>query len=200
MWFSRLSGIAFGNQIKDLNRTGRTLPPPPRALINKIHMPPILLECKNCGKVFPSGISVGQGSSVTLMGNKSRCPHCDSMESIPDGIFKATFEGFIRILQTSQDPLREAQELLESLRKSKSAADLEAIKQSPKFSKFSAWIPNTPEKIAAYIAIIYTVVSLLTQKPDVHIEYQTFVNQYNATLNIITVPNQNIDPGISTTP
>jgi len=163
-------------------------------------MPQIILKCKNCEKVFPSGIEITAGSSATLIGNMSRCRYCGSMENIPDGTFKATVEGFIQILKTSHDPLKEARELLESLQKSKSANDLETIKQSAKFSKFEAWIPNTPEKIAAYIAIVYTAVSLLTQKPDTHIEYNTFINKYNETINIMVVQNQQSDPSASVTP
>lgn len=137
---------------------------------------------------------MGVGSSATFIGNKSRCRYCGSMENIPDGTFKATVKGFIQILQTSQDPLKEARELLKRLQESKSKADLEAIRQSPKLSKFSAWIPNTPEKIVAYIAIVHTVVSILTQKPNVKIEYNTFVNEYNETINVAFPQKQEADP------
>lgn len=148
-------------------------------------MPNLLMECKICGKIFSSGIFMPSGSSATFIGNKSRCPSCGSMENIPDGTFKATVEGFIKILEQSPNSLDRAKELLEVLEKSKSSSDLVEIKKSSKFSDFKKWLPDSPEKIAAYIAIIYTIIQLLIQKPDIHIEYNDFfISQYNQVINI----------------
>ncbi len=143
------------------------------------------MECKNCGKIFSSGIFMAPGSSATFIGNKSQCPFCGSMENIPDGTFKATVEGFVKILEQSQNPLNRAKELLEALEKSKGSGDLAEIKKSSKFSEFKKWLPDSPEKIAAYIAIIYTIIQLLMQKPNIHIEYNDFfISQYNQVINI----------------
>jgi len=148
-------------------------------------MPKLLIECKNCGKIFPSGIFMAPGSSATFIGNKSQCPFCGSMENIPDGTFRATVEGFVEILEQSKNPLDKAKELLEALEKIKGSSDLAEIKKSSKFSEFKKWLPDSPEKIATYIAIIYTIIQLLTQKPDVHIEYNDFfISQYNQVINI----------------
>jgi len=147
-------------------------------------MPQIFLQCKACDRIFSSGISMGSGSSATFIGNKSRCPHCGSWESISDGTFKATVDGFIEILKGSENPLNDAKALLEVLEKSKISGDLKEIKESSRFSRFHKWIPDSPGKIAAYVAIVYTIVQLLTQKPDINIEYNTFVKQYNQTINL----------------
>ena len=147
-------------------------------------MPKLLMECKNCGKIFSSGIFMAPGSSATFLGNKSQCPFCGSMENIPDGTFRATVEGFVEILEQSKNPLDKAKELLEALEKSKSSDDLAEIKKLSKFSEFKKWLPDSPEKIAAYIAIIYTIVQLLIQKPNIRIEYNDFINQYNQVINI----------------
>ena len=147
-------------------------------------MPLILMQCTNCSRIFSSGINLGIGATAILSGNVSRCPFCGSVENIPDGTFRATVEGFIEILEGSENPLSKAKELLNVLEKSKSSDDLAEIKKSSKFSKFEKWIPNTPEKIAAYIAIVYTVIQLLTQNPNIHIEYNNFINQYNQVINI----------------
>ena len=147
-------------------------------------MPKLLMQCKNCGKIFPSGIFMTPDSSATFISNKSQCPFCGSMENIPDGTFRATVEGFVEILKQSKNPLNKAKELLEALEKSKNSDDLVEIKELSKFSEFKKWLPDTPEKIVAYISIICTIIQLLTQKPNIHIEYNDFVNQYNQVINI----------------
>ena len=143
-----------------------------------------MLQCKNCWKIFSSGINLGSGSTVTLKGNKSQCPYCGSLENIPDGTFRGTVEGIVKILEQSENPLRKAGELLDVLEKAKRQADLEKIKSSSKFSVFKKWLPDSPEKIAAYIAIIYTIIQLLTREPKVSIQYDIFINQYNQVINI----------------
>ena len=128
---------------------------------------------------------MGVGSSVTLRNNKSRCPKCGSMENIPDGKFRAIVEGFVNILKESENPLAQAQELLKALEKVKNQADINEIRELSGFEKFKTWLPNTPEKVAAYIAIIYTITQLWTKNPEIHIEYNNFINQYNQTIQVI---------------
>jgi hypothetical protein len=144
----------------------------------------LLLKCKVCGKIFSSGIAMGPGSSATFINNKSQCRYCGSIENIPDGKFRSTVEGFIKVLEDNPDPLKKAKELLEALQKSKTVDDLSAIKRSSSFFKLKKWIPNSPEKIAAYLAIIYTLIQLWTKTPNISIEYSTFVNQYNKIVEI----------------
>lgn len=143
-----------------------------------------MLQCQQCKKIFSSGIMMTAGASATFINNKSQCPFCYSMENIPDGTFKATVEGFISELKNVEDPLKKAKEIFEVLQKIKTSHDLLEIKQSTKFSKFKKWLPDSPEKIAAYIVIFSTLIQLLTKSPDTKIEYNTFVNQYNQTVNI----------------
>ena len=147
-------------------------------------MPRLMLQCKKCGKIFYSGFTIETQGIVTLKNNKSRCAFCHSMESIPDGTFKTTVEGFINILEQTDNPLKKANDLFESLQKVKTSEELSNLKKLNKFSKFKKWIPDSPEKIAAYIAIIYTIIQLLTQSPGVQIEYNTFINQYNQIINV----------------
>lgn len=145
-------------------------------------MPRLMLQCKNCSKIFSSGISMGPGSSATFISNRSQCPFCGSMENIPDGTFKATVEGFIQILEESEDPIQIAKELLHELQKVKTQEEITKVKELSKFEKLKIWLPNSPEKVAAYIAIIYTLIQVWTKNPEVHIEYNTFINQYNQTV------------------
>jgi predicted Zn-ribbon and HTH transcriptional regulator len=124
------------------------------------------------------------GSSATFTNNKSRCPFCRSWESIPDGTFRATVEGFIEVLEKSGDPAGRAKELFDVLQKSRTPKDLSKIKKSSRFAKLKKWLPDSPEKIAAYIAIIYTLIQLWKRTPNVHVGYDAFVMQYNQTVNI----------------
>lgn len=138
------------------------------------------------------------GASATFIGNKSRCLYCKSWENIPDGTFKATVTGFIEILKNSKDPLNDAQAILEALKKSKDAKDLEELKKSSRFSHFQKWIPDSPEKLAAYIAIVCAVIQLLTQRPKSHIEYNdAFIIQYNQTVNISVRADTYTNPHVS---
>lgn len=144
-------------------------------------MPQILVQCKNCQRIFPSGIELGLGATATFVGNLSQCPFCGSMENIPDGTFKGTVEGIVKILESSPNRLQTAKDLLEALDKSKSENDLVKIKRSSQFSKFRKWIPDSPQKLALYIAILHTIIQLLIKNPTVQIEYNNFVNIYNQT-------------------
>lgn len=147
-------------------------------------MPQVLLQCKSCKRIFPSGINLGVGATATLKGNISQCPFCKSMESIPDGTFKGTVEGIIKVLDESDNPIGEAEELLEALKKSKTPEDFKKIKESPRFSKYKKWIPDSPKKLSYYAIIVATliaIIKLLLENPEQHIEYnQHFINVYNS--------------------
>ena len=148
-------------------------------------MPILMLQCKNCRKIFSSGINMSPGSSGTFINSKAQCPNCGCMEAIPDGTFRATVEGFVDILRGSENPLAKAQELLKALEKVKTQIDLDGVKELKGFEKFKTWLPNTPEKIAAYVAIIFTITQLWIKNPETRIEYNTFINQYNQTIDIV---------------
>jgi hypothetical protein len=140
----------------------------------------IYLQCKNCQRIFSSGIDLGTGATIILKGNLAGCPFCGSMESIPDGTFRGTVNGIGRVLRQSENPVVTAKELFEALERSKTSKDLDGLKQSSKFSKFKKWLPDSPEKIAAYIAIAYTIFQLLLKEPNVVVQYnQQFISIYN---------------------
>jgi hypothetical protein len=49
------------------------------------------------------------------------------------------------------------------------------------------WLPDSPEKIAAYIAIVDVLFRLLSRDPNTAIEYNTVINQLNQTI-VVTQP------------
>ncbi len=142
-------------------------------------MPQILVQCINCQRIFPSRIELGVGATATLAGNLSQCPYCGSMKNIPDGTFKGTVEGVVKILEGSSNRLQTTKDLLEALEKSKSKNDLSKIKHSSKFSKFKKWIPDSLEKICYYIVILQAIIQLLTRNPVIKIEVNNVMNTYN---------------------
>lgn len=142
-------------------------------------MPQILVQCKNCQRIFPSEIELGVGATATFVGNLSQCPFCGSMESIPDGTFKGTVEGIVKILESSPNRLQTAKDLLEALGRSKTENDLSKLKHSSRFSKFKRWIPDSLEKIYYYIVILQAIILLLTRNPVIKIEVNNVMSIYN---------------------
>jgi hypothetical protein len=126
------------------------------------------------------------GASATFINNTSFCPHCGSAESIPNGTFRATVEGLIKVITSDENPLATSVEFLDALKQVKTTDDLVAIKQGNRFAKLQKWLPDSPEKIAAYIMIISTLVHILQGGQSSNIEYNTFVNEYNQTITINT--------------
>ncbi len=148
-------------------------------------MPKLLLLCKKCHRIFPSGIFMGPGSSATFVGNKSKCPFCKSWENIPDGTFKATVNGFIEILKSSKNPLQDAKDILDGLEKAKDTQDLSKVLYGDKIELF---LKKNKLKIAIGIAILKILVDLLTKQPNIEINNsiinQQFYNQYNQVIDI----------------
>lgn len=137
------------------------------------------MQCKNCMRIFPPGIELGVGATITLQGNRARCPFCGSIESIPNGTFRGTVEGIVKILESSPDRLRTARDLLGALEKSKTEKDLSKLKHSSQFSKFKKWIPDSLEKIYFYIVILQAIIQLLMRNPMIKIEINEVINVYN---------------------
>ena len=143
-------------------------------------MPVLMLQCRRCGSLFSSGIAIEGNATVNLQGNRSQCSHCGSTEQIPDGTFRSTVEGIVKVLSSSSNPIQTVKQVLSDLEKAKKDNDVSSLNDSVALASFKQWIPNTPEKLAAYIAIFYTIYLLLSQQPALNIEYkQNFVNQYN---------------------
>jgi len=148
-------------------------------------MPLLSVQCRTCTRIFSSGIEIGEGSTVTLSNNLINCPFCGSTQNLPDGTFRGTVEGIVRVLQKAENPLEQAKRILEALERSRTAGNLSDLSKQPWYNRWQKWLPNSPEKIAAYIAIFYTIIQLLTKEPDKPVVYnQTFINQYNQTINI----------------
>lgn len=79
------------------------------------------------------------------------------MEQVPDGIFRNTVEGIVKLLSSSPNPIQTIKQVLTDLENVKKKNDVSLLSESAALSSFKQWIPNSPEKLAAYIAIFYTI-------------------------------------------
>lgn len=137
------------------------------------------MQCKQCNRIFSSGIKLGVGSSAFFSNNKSQCPYCGSMENVPEGNLTGTIDGVVKILENSPNRLQTVQSLFNALEKSKNKNDLVKIKQTPKFLRFKKWIPDSPKKIIVYLAILKILIGILTKNPDITIDVKNIVTIYN---------------------
>lgn len=163
-------------------------------------MPSLNVRCHVCGFVFSSGISVSPGATVHLEGNLTVCPRCGSSEPIPDGSFTARISDFVRIIKAAPDPLGTARELLEELERAKSRDDLDKLRNE-QFVRFKKWLPDSPDKIAAYIAIVMALIQLLTHEPQIDIHNDTIVvNRIEQVITDAPPPIRTQPPTLSPTP
>lgn len=77
-----------------------------------------------------------------------------------------------------EDPVEEIKEILNILIKEVKTSKNEST-TAVKEERWKVWIPNTPEKVAAYAAIAALILNLLTEKPSENIVInQEFKAQY----------------------
>ena len=148
-----------------------------------------MLQCSRCSTIFSSGMTASNGGAIIFTDYRARCPKCGSLENIPDGTFQATVDGVASLLLKSQNPLQEVSGILETLEDSRRQESIEPLRSKPWYLAFKKWLPDTPEKIAAYLTIYAAIHQILTKDPSQHIEYNpTFIEQYNQTIIYNTVP------------
>lgn len=145
------------------------------------------LFCPECNNVFPSGIKIDPGNTAAFINSDTRCGYCGSQVRIPDGSydsdskgvihFRKTVSSFINELESKSNPLEEAKKILETLQTIQKNGP-KKISWAQKI-KYKKWIPNSPEKVAAYIVIVHTIIQLMTKNPTIKIDYNTFINEYN---------------------
>ena len=107
------------------------------------------------------------------------------MENIPDGTFTATVNGFIDILKGSKNPLQEALDIYNGLKDIKRLDDLSNIPYGDKIERF---LTKNKMKIKVGIAIIETIIHLLSSQPtikiDINIVNKQFYYQYNQVIRV----------------
>ncbi|MGZ8173171.1 MULTISPECIES: hypothetical protein [Methylobacter] len=79
----------------------------------------------------------------------------------------------VEAIENSSDKLREALSIQAIIQDACQSGDLNKASKLQKYEKLSAWIPDTPEKLAAYIGIITIIIHMLTTEPEKKIEVNT---------------------------
>lgn len=125
--------------------------------------------CHTCGAVYPSGIDV-VGGGGTFAGNRSQCPRCGAMGSIPDGVYDVVGDS-IRVLAASEISRRELERIAKvfgELRdreatpeEVRQAIQDEAPSLSPIVEKFG---PKTFGDWIALLALIVAIATLLLEQ------------------------------------
>jgi hypothetical protein len=128
-------------------------------------------------------MAVSNGGAIELINCKSQCPRCGSLETIPGGTFRETIEGLASLLQLSPNPLRDVEEIIDTLEEVKRKGSVLPLQSKSWNIQFKKWLPDALEKIGIYVGIFGVLHQALTKDPNVHIEYSpTFIQQYNQTL------------------
>ena len=163
--------------------------------------------CKKCGRAFESQIKIdpavyAMAPNLIVGQNSFTCPHCNVVLSYSERDFQYTrdqaneldsfgkiVKNIINVVQQSENPLKRATEIFEEFEAAERTSSVEKLQISPVLRALKKWLPNTPEKIAAYIVILQIVIQLLTKEPERPVEHKTVINQYNHTI----IVNQTID-------
>jgi hypothetical protein len=151
-----------------------------------------MLQCKTCSTIFSSGMTASNCGAIIFTDYRVRCPKCGALESIPDGTSQATVDGVASLLLNSTNPLHGVSDILEALEDSRRQKTIAPLQSKSWYAAFKQWLPDTPEKIAAYITIFAAIHQILAKDPSQHIEYSpTFIEQYNQTIIYNAAP---VDP------
>jgi len=171
---------------------------------------PIVI-CKNCRRAFESQVKIDPAiyamyPNLKVGHNNLTCPHCNVVHSYSEKDFQYTgvqakelasfgkiVQNIINVVQQSDNPLRRATEMFDEFEAAKRISSVENLKKSPRLKELKKWLPDTPEKIAAYLVILQIIIQLLTKAPERPVEYNTVINQYNQTIIINQTVDQNQD-------
>lgn len=158
-----------------------------------------IVVCKNCGCTFESQIKIDPAvyamcPNLKVGNNNFTCPHCNAVHSYSEKDFQYTrvqakelaslgkiVQNIINVVQQSDNPLKRATEMFEEFETAKKAGSVEKLHESPWLKALQKWLPDTPEKLAAYIVIIQIIIQLLTREPERPVEFNTVINQYYQT-------------------
>ena len=85
----------------------------------------------------------------------------------------------LALMKESNSPLQDVREILVALKEVSDSRDYPSLERNPKYSKLKKWIPDTPEKLAAYAALVTLVLQLASNGHTESIQINnTFISQY----------------------
>jgi len=155
--------------------------------------------CKHCAEAFESQIKIdpaiyAMAPKLAVGNNTFTCPACDQRATYSEldfiytksqvvelASFGKVVKAIAEVVDSSSEPLKVASDLLSKFEEAKSNNDSGIFLSSPSLKFLKKWIPDTPEKLAAYVVIGQLIFQLVTKQPDKPIEYNTVINQFNET-------------------
>lgn len=140
-------------------------------------MPNIPAICNKCGTLFNSGIFISENSTASLKGNISGpCPNCNSMGTIPDGIYEGT-ESILKILFNSGLNKNQLNKIATIFKNAKNIEEkpekiLNTIKEKFEEEEFIqinsilGFLPKSNTELYAFLMIILTAIQLYMNNID----------------------------------
>lgn len=90
----------------------------------------------------------------------------------------------LEVVNNSQTPEEAVREILVALKDVSESKRYSDLAKNEKYKALKKWIPDTPEKLAAYAAIAALILQMITKYPPQKIEINnTFIQQYEIILN-----------------
>jgi hypothetical protein len=92
---------------------------------------------------------------------------------------KELMPDILELVKESNSPLKDIREILAALKDASDTRDYQGLENNSKYSKLKKWIPDTPEKLAAYAALISLVLQLISNGHSEPIQINnTFITEY----------------------
>ena len=92
--------------------------------------------------------------------------------------------------------MEDIQRIIDLLKNTSSSEDLQDALSEPWLKKYQKWLTDSPEKIAAYLAIFYTLMQIWSKSPIIEIDYNQFNIEYNQTLQLFEKERTEVSPSI----
>lgn len=116
--------------------------------------------------MFSSGIFVENSTNITFAGNTALCPRCGGIGDVPDGTFDV-IGNTIRVLSApgyTRERLGRLADLIRQQQAAKAdpAETVETLaREAPELAPFFDRLRRSPEAVAAWLAILLSVIQLL---------------------------------------
>jgi hypothetical protein len=85
----------------------------------------------------------------------------------------------------SDEPLATATTFLADLKDARARNDPSLLGQSPTWDSIKRWLPDSPEKLAAWIIVLEFIISSLTKAPEHNITKKEIINSFNQTIPML---------------
>jgi hypothetical protein len=161
------------------------------------------VKCRHCGRRFETQIRIdpaiyAMAPNIKIGRNTFTCPHCNTKGDYSENDFLYTraqvnelrrfgkiVSDIADVVMASGAPLATATALLAELEAARVNPSL--LSQSPTWHFIKVWLPNTPEKLAAWIVILQVIKSLLTNDHEQKIDHASLLITLQPTIQMLVI-------------